>query len=189
MPCLVAGHLGARNRPLSRSLPQAPAAGTVIKIAVLKTKYPQGSEKQLIKAVLDLEVPLGGLPADVGVAMGQKGTEAAKEAAEMVLADDNFSSIVDAVKEGRTVYDNIKKFITYILTSNVPEILPFIAYVIFPIPLPITVIQILSIDLELVQQLGDALRAVIDLKALFQEVAMSRQIGLAVARRGRRAAE
>ncbi len=85
--------------------------------------------------------------ADIGVAMGKRGTDVAKEASDIILLDDNFATIVRAVEEGRTVYDNIKKFITYILTSNVPEILPFIAYVIFPIPLPITVIQILSIDL------------------------------------------
>ncbi|MGD8712530.1 MAG: cation-transporting P-type ATPase, partial [Thiohalophilus sp.] len=85
--------------------------------------------------------------ADIGVAMGKRGTDVAKEASDIILLDDNFATIVRAIEEGRTVYDNIKKFITYILTSNVPEILPFIAYVIFPIPLPITVIQILSIDL------------------------------------------
>ncbi|MGD8348975.1 MAG: cation-transporting P-type ATPase [Gammaproteobacteria bacterium] len=85
--------------------------------------------------------------ADIGVAMGKRGTDVAKEASDIILLDDNFATIVKAIEEGRAVYDNIKKFITYILTSNVPEILPFIAYVIFPIPLPITVVQILSIDL------------------------------------------
>jgi sodium/potassium-transporting ATPase subunit alpha len=71
----------------------------------------------------------------------------AKEASDIILLDDNFATIVKAIETGRSVYDNIKKFITYILTSNVPEILPFIAYVLLPIPLPITVIQILAIDL------------------------------------------
>jgi len=85
--------------------------------------------------------------ADIGVAMGLRGTDVAKEASDIILLDDNFATIVRAIEEGRAVYDNIKKFITYILTSNIPEILPFIAYVLFPIPLPITVIQILSIDL------------------------------------------
>jgi len=85
--------------------------------------------------------------ADIGIAMGERGTDVAKEASDIILLDDNFATIVRAIEEGRAVYDNIKKFITYILTSNVPEILPFIAYVIFPIPLPMTVIQILSIDL------------------------------------------
>jgi len=85
--------------------------------------------------------------ADIGIAMGQRGTDVAKEASDIILLDDNFATIVTAVEEGRAVYDNIKKFITYILTSNIPEILPFIAYVLLPIPLPITVVQILAIDL------------------------------------------
>ena len=85
--------------------------------------------------------------ADMGVAMGLAGTDVAKEASNMVLMDDNFATIVAAVEEGRTIFDNIKKFIAYILTSNVPEILPFIAYVLLDIPLPLTVILILSIDL------------------------------------------
>ena len=85
--------------------------------------------------------------ADIGVSMGLHGTDVAKEASDIILLDDNFATIIKAIEEGRTVYDNIKKFITYILTSNIPEILPFIAYVLLPIPLPITVIQILAIDL------------------------------------------
>jgi sodium/potassium-transporting ATPase subunit alpha len=85
--------------------------------------------------------------ADMGVAMGLRGTEVAKEASNMVLMDDNFATIVAAVEEGRTIFDNIKKFIAYILTSNVPEILPFIAYVLLDIPLPLTVVLILAIDL------------------------------------------
>jgi sodium/potassium-transporting ATPase subunit alpha len=85
--------------------------------------------------------------ADIGISMGLHGTDVAKEASDIILLDDNFATIVKAIEEGRTVYDNIKKFITYILTSNIPEILPFIAYVLLPIPLPITVIQILAIDL------------------------------------------
>lgn len=85
--------------------------------------------------------------ADMGVAMGVKGTEVAKEASNMVLMDDNFATIVAAVEEGRTIFDNIKKFIAYILTSNVPQILPFVAYVLLDIPLPLTVILILAIDL------------------------------------------
>jgi sodium/potassium-transporting ATPase subunit alpha len=85
--------------------------------------------------------------ADIGVAMGLRGTDVAKEASDIILLDDNFATIIKAIEEGRAVYDNVKKFITYVLTSNVPEILPFIAYVLLPIPLPITVVQILSIDL------------------------------------------
>ncbi|MDQ1340412.1 MAG: hypothetical protein QG567_1569, partial [Campylobacterota bacterium] len=85
--------------------------------------------------------------ADIGIAMGLSGTEVAKEAADMILLDDNFKSIVSAVEEGRSVYFNIKKFVTYILASNVPEIIPYILQFFLKIPLPLSVIQILSIDL------------------------------------------
>ena len=85
--------------------------------------------------------------ADMGVSMGIMGTEVAREASDMVLLDDNFATIVNAIEEGRTIFGNIKKFIAYILTSNVPEILPFIAFVLLAIPLPLTVILILAIDL------------------------------------------
>lgn len=85
--------------------------------------------------------------AHIGVAMGLSGTDVAKEAADMVLLDDNFASIVNAIEEGRAVYQNIRKFLTYILTSNVPEIVPYLAFVLFRIPLPLTVIQILAVDL------------------------------------------
>lgn len=84
--------------------------------------------------------------ANIGIAMGT-GTDVAKEAADMILLDDNFKSIVSAVEEGRTVYFNIKKFVTYILSSNVPEIVPYILQFFLKIPLPLSVIQILSIDL------------------------------------------
>lgn len=85
--------------------------------------------------------------ADLGVAMGLSGTEVAREASDIVLMDDNFATIINAVEEGRTVYDNIKKVIMYILTSNVAQLLPFIAFALFSLPLPITVILILAIDL------------------------------------------
>jgi magnesium-transporting ATPase (P-type) len=85
--------------------------------------------------------------ADIGVAMGATGTDVAREAADMVLVDDNFASIVAAVEEGRTVYDNVRKFVTYIFASNIPEMVPFIAYVLFHVPLPLTIMQILAVDL------------------------------------------
>lgn len=85
--------------------------------------------------------------ADIGIAMGKTGTEVTKEAADIVLLDDNFNSIVSAIEEGRTVFFNIKKFVTYIMSSNVPEIVPYILYFFMAIPLPLSVIQILSIDL------------------------------------------
>ncbi len=85
--------------------------------------------------------------ADIGVAMGIRGTDVAKEAADMVLTDDNFASIVSAIEEGRAVFDNIKKFITYIFAHLIPEAVPFIFYVIFRLPAPITAMQILAIDL------------------------------------------
>jgi P-type Ca2+ transporter type 2C len=94
--------------------------------------------------------------ADIGVAMGLRGSDVAKEAAAMVLIDDNFASIVSAIEQGRAVYANIKKFVTYIFASNIPEIVPFISFVLFRIPLPLTVMQILAVDLgtDLVPALG-----------------------------------
>lgn len=95
--------------------------------------------------------------ANVGVAMGMKGTEAAKEAAEMVLADDNFSSIVNAVEEGRTVYDNIKKTLAFILPTNGAQAGIIIASVMMGIELPITPLQILWINMVTAVTLGLAL--------------------------------
>lgn len=87
--------------------------------------------------------------ADIGVAMGIVGTDVAKEAADMILTDDNFASIVNAIEEGRAVYANIKKFITYIFTSNMPEAVPFIVFAFSQarIPLALNIMQILAIDL------------------------------------------
>ena len=87
--------------------------------------------------------------ADIGVAMGASGTEVAREAATMVLTDDSFASIVAAVEEGRVVYDNIRKFVTYIFAHATPEVVPFLLYALSggAIPLPLTVMQILAIDL------------------------------------------
>ena len=87
--------------------------------------------------------------ADIGVAMGRSGTDVAREAATMVLTDDNFATIVAAVEAGRRVYDNVRKFICYIFAHAVPEVLPFLIFALAggTVPLPLTVMEILAIDL------------------------------------------
>jgi magnesium-transporting ATPase (P-type) len=87
--------------------------------------------------------------ADIGVAMGISGSDVAKEAADMILTDDNFGSIVSAIEEGRAVYENIKHFTTYIFTSNTPEAVPFIAHALSGarIPIALNVMHVLAIDL------------------------------------------
>ena len=94
--------------------------------------------------------------AHIGIAMGIAGTDVAKEAADMILLDDNFASIVNAIEEGRAVFDNIRKFLTYILTSNIPELIPYLAFALFKIPLPLTIVQILAVDMgtDLLPALG-----------------------------------
>jgi sodium/potassium-transporting ATPase subunit alpha len=85
--------------------------------------------------------------ADVGIAMGKSGTDVARATAQIVLLDDNFASIVAGIEEGRGVFANIRKFTTYVLASNVPEILPYLLFIVLPVPLALTIIQILCIDL------------------------------------------
>jgi magnesium-transporting ATPase (P-type) len=87
--------------------------------------------------------------ADIGVAMGASGTEVAREAATMILTDDNFASIVKAVEGGRRVYANIRKFVFYIFAHATPEVVPFLVFALSGglIPLPLTVVQILAVDL------------------------------------------
>ena len=83
----------------------------------------------------------------VGVAMGITGSDVSKQAADMILVDDNFASIVTGVEEGRLIFDNLKKSIVYTLTSNIPEITPFLAFIMVGIPLPLGTLTILCIDL------------------------------------------
>uniref|UniRef100_A0A8D0QKE0 Sodium/potassium-transporting ATPase subunit alpha n=1 Tax=Sus scrofa TaxID=9823 RepID=A0A8D0QKE0_PIG len=85
--------------------------------------------------------------ADIGIAMGIAGSDVSKQAADMILLDDNFASIVTGVEEGRLIFDNLKKSIAYTLTSNIPEITPFLLFIILGIPLPLGTITILCIDL------------------------------------------
>jgi calcium-translocating P-type ATPase len=85
--------------------------------------------------------------AHIGIAMGLTGTDVAREAADMVLLDDNFASIVNAIEEGRAVFENIRKFLTYILAHNVSELIPYLGFALFKIPIALTPIQILAIDM------------------------------------------
>ena len=85
--------------------------------------------------------------ADIGIAMGIMGSDVAKAAADMILLDDNFSSIVNGIEEGRITFDNLKKSIAYTLSSNIPEITPFLSFITFGLPLPLSTILILCVDL------------------------------------------
>ncbi len=85
--------------------------------------------------------------AHIGIAMGKSGVDVARESADMVLLDDNFVSIVNAVEEGRAIFQNIRKFLTYVLVHNVAELVPYLAFALFRIPLPLTPIQILAVDM------------------------------------------
>ncbi len=80
--------------------------------------------------------------ADIGIAMGIAGSDVSKQAADMILLDDNFASIVTGVEEGRLIFDNLKKSIAYTLTSNIPEISPFLFFIVFNVPLPLGTVTI-----------------------------------------------
>jgi len=95
--------------------------------------------------------------ADIGIAMGLRGNDVAKEAARMILTDDNFASIVAAIEEGRAIFDNIKRFAAYVLNSNPQEMYPYIFWVLFPdIPLAMTVMGVLAVDVgtDLIPAMG-----------------------------------
>ena len=85
--------------------------------------------------------------ADIGIAMGIAGSDVSKQAADMILLDDNFASIVTGIEEGRLIFDNLKKSIAYTLTSNIPEISPFLLFILADVPLPLGTVTILCIDL------------------------------------------
>jgi len=85
--------------------------------------------------------------AHIGIAMGKSGTDVAREVADMILLDDNFATIIMAIEEGRSIYYNIRKFMTYVLTSNIPEFMPYGAMVLSRIPPALNILQILAIDL------------------------------------------
>ena len=95
--------------------------------------------------------------ADIGIAMGLRGNDVAKEASRMILTDDNFSSIVAAIEEGRAIFDNIKRFAAYVLNSNPQEMYPYIFWVLFPgVPLAMTVMGVLAVDVgtDLIPAMG-----------------------------------
>ncbi len=87
--------------------------------------------------------------ADIGVAMGASGTDVAREAADIVLLDDSFASIVKAVESGRAIYENIRKFIVYVFSHNWAELIPYVLYAALSLPLPLLVVQVLAIDLAI----------------------------------------
>jgi Ca2+-transporting ATPase len=87
--------------------------------------------------------------ADIGVAMGASGTDVAREAADIVLLNDSFESIVKAVESGRAIYENIRKFIVYVFSHNWAELIPYVLYAVLAIPLPLLVVQVLAIDLAI----------------------------------------
>ena len=79
--------------------------------------------------------------------MGITGSDVAKDAADMILLNDDFSAIVKGVEEGRKIFDNLKKSMTYVMTSNIPELTPFLSFIIFALPLPLSTVLVLCVDL------------------------------------------
>src|SRR5664280_1792026 len=134
------------ERPIAMPMSAARSAGASLTPSpVMATTCPWVRRASAIRSLASGELRA----ADIGIAMGRSGTEVARQAATMVLTDDNFATIVNAVEEGRRVYDNVRKFILYIFTHAVPEIAPFLIFAISggAIPLPLTVMQLLAIDL------------------------------------------
>jgi len=84
--------------------------------------------------------------ADIGISMGITGSDVAKDAADMILLNDDFSNIVIGIEEGRKIFDNLKKTIVFVLTGNIGQVIPFLSFIIFQIPLPLTTVLILLID-------------------------------------------
>lgn len=85
--------------------------------------------------------------ADIGIAMGITGSDVAKDSADMILLNDDFSAIVMGIEEGRKIFDNLKKSICYVLSSNIPELMPFLTYVLLAMPLPLSTVLILCVDI------------------------------------------
>ena len=85
--------------------------------------------------------------ADIGIAMGITGSDVAKDAADMILLNDDFTSIVIGIEEGRKIFDNLKKVIAFIMISNIAEVWPFLALILIQFPLPLSTVLILIIDL------------------------------------------
>merc|ERR1719450_1989971 len=96
--------------------------------------------------------------ADIGVAMGIAGSDVSKQAADMILLDDNFASIVTGVEEGRLIFDNLKKSIAYTLTSNIPEISPFLLFILADVPLPLSTIMVPAISMAYEQAESDIMK-------------------------------
>lgn len=157
----VGEELGIAGRSMSgaelRSIDEAELIGTVEEVAI----YARVNPADKVKIVRALKtkghvVAMTGdgvndapalKQADIGIAMGITGTDVAKEASDMILTDDNFASIVNAVEEGRGIYDNLRKFVNYLLSGNIGEVLIIFVGVLLRLPLPLTAAQILWVNL------------------------------------------